>query len=91
MDMLLCYGMVWYGICLNNYADKMIFSDISDKQIVNKLNSSGVVLCGPYSWGDVHYKLVNKTRAAAYSYFKVRIVSNRLNWLAGFQRCKVLE
>lgn len=41
--------------------------NISDKHIVNKLNSSGVVLCGLNSRGDVHYKRVNKTRAAAYS------------------------
>jgi len=52
--------------------------NISDKQLVNRLDSSGMVLCGLYYWGDARYKLIiiNKTTAAANNYFKVRIVAN---------------
>jgi len=41
--------------------------NISDKQLVNRLDSSGMVLCGLYYWGDARYKLIiiNTTTAAA--------------------------
>ncbi len=66
----------------------MLNINISDKQIINKHNSTSIVPYGMLwfsteskSWSNKHYTLVSKTRTAANNDLNVRIVLNILNWL----------